>query len=42
MVKSVNVRCFGLAAYDPGGDPTHKGAQLGIEIVCAALDARHS
>jgi arginase len=36
---SVPMRCFGLAAYDPGGDPQHKGAQLGIEIVCAALDA---
>ena len=34
---SVPVRCFGLAAYDPGGDPQRKGAQLGIEVVCAAL-----
>jgi arginase len=37
--RSVPVRCFGLASYDPGGDPQHKGAQLGIEVVCAALDA---
>lgn len=37
--RSVPVKCFGLAAYDPGGDPEHKGAQLGIEMVCAALDA---
>ena len=37
--RSVPVRCFGLAAYDPGGDPKRKGAQLGIEVVCAALDA---
>jgi arginase len=37
--RSVNLRCFGLAAYDPGGDPQRKGAQLGIDIVCAAVDA---
>jgi arginase len=37
--RSVPMRCFGLAAYDPGGDPGHKGAQLGIDVVCAALDA---
>ena len=37
--RSVPMRCFGLAAYDPGGDPGHKGAQLGIEVVCAGLDA---
>jgi arginase len=36
--KSVRLRCFGLAAYDPGGDPQRKGAQLGIELLCAALD----
>jgi hypothetical protein len=42
MAKSVNVRRFGLVAYDPGGDPARKDAQLGIEIVCAAMDARHS
>jgi arginase len=36
--KAVNLRCFGLAAYDPGGDPQRKGAQLGIDIVCAAID----
>lgn len=35
--RSVPLRCFGLAAYDPGGDPQRKGAQLGIEVVCAAL-----
>jgi arginase len=37
--RAVPLSCFGLAAYDPGGDPQRKGAQLGIEIVCAALDA---
>lgn len=37
--KAVNLRCFGLAAYDPGGDPQRKGAQLGIDVLCAALDA---
>ena len=37
--RAVPLRCFGLAAYDPGGDPERKGARLGIEVVCAALDA---
>lgn len=37
--RAVPVRCFGLAAYDPTGDPERKGARLGIEIVCAAIDA---
>jgi arginase len=36
--RSVPMRCFGLAAYDPGGDPGRKGAQLGVDVVCAALD----
>jgi arginase len=36
--RSVPMRCFGLAAYDPGGDPGRKGAKLGIEVVCAALE----
>ena len=37
--RSVPVKCLGLAAYDPGGDPECKGAQFGIEIVCATLNA---
>jgi arginase len=37
--KTVNLRCFGLASYDPAGDPQRKGAQLGVDIVCAAIDA---
>ncbi len=40
--KNVSMRCFGLAAYDPGGDPQGKGAQLGIDVVCAAVDAANS
>ncbi len=36
--RSLPLRCFGLAAYDPGGDPQRRGAQLGIDVVCAALD----
>lgn len=37
--RSVPIKCFGLASYDPGSDPQRKGAQLGIDVVCAALDA---
>ena len=37
--RAVPLRCFGLAAYDPAGDPARKGARLGIDIVLAAVDA---
>ncbi len=37
--RAVPVRCFGLAAYDPGGDPEGRGARMGIDITCAVIDA---
>lgn len=37
--RAVPLRCFGLAAYDPAGDPERRGAKLGIAIVLAAVDA---
>lgn len=36
---AVPVACLGLAAYDPGGDPSGRGARLAIEMALAALGA---
>jgi hypothetical protein len=31
------MRCLGLAAYDPGGDPERRGARLAVEMAVTAL-----
>lgn len=35
--RSVPVRCLGLAAYDPSGDPHRRGARLAADLAIAAL-----
>lgn len=35
--RAVPMRCLGVAAYDPAGDPTGKGARLAVELAVAAL-----
>jgi len=35
--KAVPVACLGLAAYDPGGDPSGRGARLAIEMAVTVL-----
>jgi hypothetical protein len=35
--QAVPLRCLGIAAYDPAGDPQAKGARLAIELAVAAL-----
>ena len=37
--RAVPLKCFGLAAYGPDGDPEGRGARLGIDVTLAALDA---
>jgi arginase len=37
--RAVPVRVFGLAAYDPAGDPTGSGARFGLDMALAAIDA---
>lgn len=37
--KAVPLSCLGLAAYDPGGDPSGRGARLAIEMAVTALGA---
>jgi arginase len=36
---AVPVACLGLAAYDPGGDPSGRGARLAIEMAVTVLSA---
>jgi arginase len=38
--KAVPLACLGLAAYDPGGDPSGRGARLAVEMALAALGGR--
>ncbi|WP_439580795.1 arginase family protein [Elioraea sp.] len=35
--RAVPMRCLGLAAYDPGGDPERRGARLAVEMAVTAL-----
>ncbi|WP_158639180.1 arginase family protein [Elioraea rosea] len=35
--KAVPLACLGLAAYDPSGDPSGRGARLAIDMALAAL-----
>lgn len=35
--RAVPMRCLGLAAYDPGGDPERRGARLAVEMTVTAL-----
>ena len=35
--RAVPMRCLGIAAYDPAGDPSGKGARLAVELAVAAL-----
>ena len=37
--RAVPMRCLGIAAYDPAGDPQRKGAALAVELAVAA--SRH-
>lgn len=38
--KAVPLACLGLAAYDPGGDPSGRGARLAVDMAVAALADR--
>ncbi len=35
--RAVPLRCLGVAAYDPAGDPAGKGARLAVELSVTAL-----
>lgn len=35
--RTVPVKCLGIAAYDPSGDPERRGAKLAIDCALAAL-----
>ncbi len=35
--RAVPLRCLGLAAYDPSGDPERRGARLAADLAVAAL-----
>lgn len=37
--KAVPLRCLGIAAYDPSGDPERRGAKLATDLAIAALSA---
>ncbi|WP_291298061.1 arginase family protein [Elioraea sp.] len=38
--SAVPLACLGLAAYDPGGDPSGRGARLAVDMAVAALGDR--
>lgn len=38
--QAVPLRCLGLAAYDPSGDPERRGARLAADFAVAALAGR--
>jgi len=40
--RAVPIRVFGLAAYDPSGDPDRHGARFGLDMALAAIDATAS
>jgi arginase len=35
--RAVPMRCLGIAAYDPSGDPQRRGARLAADLAVAAL-----
>lgn len=37
--RTLPVKVFGMAAYNPGTDLARKGAQLGVEMILTAVDA---
>ncbi len=37
--RAVPLRCLGIAAYDPAGDPEGRGARLSADLAVAALSA---
>ncbi len=37
---AVPLRCLGIAAYDPSGDPERRGARLAADLAVAALSGR--
>jgi arginase len=37
--RAVPLRCLGIAAYDPSGDPERRGARLAADLAVAALSA---
>ena len=37
--RAVPLRCLGIAAYDPAGDPDRRGARLAVSLAVAALAA---
>jgi len=38
--RAVPLRCLGIAAYDPAGDPEGRGARLAVDLAVAALSHR--
>lgn len=38
--RAVPLRCLGIAAYDPAGDPQGRGARLAVDLAVAALNHR--
>jgi len=38
--RAVPMRCLGIAAYDPSGDPERRGARLAADLAVAALSQR--
>jgi arginase len=38
--RAVPMRCLGIAAYDPSGDPERRGARLAADLAVAALSER--
>ncbi|HEX6797468.1 MAG TPA: arginase family protein [Ktedonobacterales bacterium] len=39
VAQTVPVRAIGLAAYDPAGDPSRRGARFGMDMALAVVDA---
>ena len=39
VAQAVPVRAIGLAAYDPAGDPSRRGARFGMDMALAMVDA---
>jgi arginase len=41
VAQTVPVRAIGLAAYDPAGDPSRRGARFGSDMVLAVVESMH-
>ena len=39
VAQAVPVRALGLAAYDPAGDPSRRGAQFGIDMALEVVES---